>query len=230
MILAALGVLSARAMAEEDPDTEVARGHFNLGIASYAARDYQGALREFEAARKVKPLPAFDYNIGRCLDRTERYAEAVEAYERYLAAAPAAPDAAEVKERVVLLRARLSSRPVAPPVPPKVEPPPITPAVPVVTAPIAPAVPPPAEAPARRFLVPLLVGGAAVVAAGVGTALVLSVTPEYEKLASGPESCRPCRPEQYSALQARDYAGYALWAVAGAAVAVDAAISSSICP
>src|SRR5689334_6730252 len=88
-LLAGLAGLSGSARAdEEDPDTEVAKRHFREGSAAYERRDYAAALREFEAARAVKPVPQLDYNIGRCHDRLERYPEAVAEYKSYVAAQP----------------------------------------------------------------------------------------------------------------------------------------------
>src|SRR5262249_13805170 len=52
------------------------------------------------------PLPAFDYNIGRCSERLERWAAAAAAYERYLAAQPDAEDAVEIRQRIDILKAR----------------------------------------------------------------------------------------------------------------------------
>ena len=47
-----------------DPDTEIARRHFDRGTAFYGEGRYAQAIIEFEAAKKVKPLPDFDFNIG----------------------------------------------------------------------------------------------------------------------------------------------------------------------
>ncbi|HEY2745691.1 MAG TPA: hypothetical protein VGL86_13745, partial [Polyangia bacterium] len=94
---------------EADPDTEVAQRLFGEGVAAYGAHDYAHALEKFEAARRIKPLPAFDFNIARCHDRLGQAAPAIAAYERYLAQAPDAPDAAEVRERVGILRARVET-------------------------------------------------------------------------------------------------------------------------
>jgi tetratricopeptide (TPR) repeat protein len=93
----------------DDPDTEVARRHFVAGVSAYDRADYETALREFRTAQRARPRPAFDFNIGRCLDRMERYAEAIEAYQRFAAAAPDDPEAAEARARVTTLQARLQS-------------------------------------------------------------------------------------------------------------------------
>lgn len=91
-----------------DPDTEIARRHFDQGTALYYAGKYAVAIVEFEAAWKTKPSPAFDYNIGRCHDRLEHTVEAIGAYERYVASSPS--DAAEVVARIEVLKQRLVAR------------------------------------------------------------------------------------------------------------------------
>lgn len=70
LVLAA--ALAGTARAQDDPDTEVASRHFARATAAYDARDYETALKEFEAAKRAKASSALDYNIGRCYDRTER--------------------------------------------------------------------------------------------------------------------------------------------------------------
>jgi tetratricopeptide (TPR) repeat protein len=92
-----------------DPDTEVARKHFAAGSEHYRAGEYELALKEFETSRRAKALPALDYNIGRCLDRLERYSDAVAAYRRYVDAMPDAADAPEVKARIRELQDRLAA-------------------------------------------------------------------------------------------------------------------------
>src|SRR5581483_10842462 len=89
-----------------DPDTEAARNHYQRGSEHYAAGRYRDALDEFTRARRLKAMPALDYDIARCHDRLEEWAEAARAYQRYLSAVPDAPDAVELRARVELLRAR----------------------------------------------------------------------------------------------------------------------------
>lgn len=121
LVLVGLGAARARsAIAGEtpsdlDPDTEIARRHFEKGSGFYNVGDYAAAITEFEAARRIKPLPALDYNIARCHDRMEHAREAIKAYERYLAAEPNASDEAEIRARIIVLRKRLAeSAPAAP--------------------------------------------------------------------------------------------------------------------
>ncbi len=115
---------------DADPDTEIARRHFDRGTALYGEGKYAEAIAEFEAARNAKPVPALDYNIGRAYDRMEHPRDAIEAYERYLTRAPNAPDAAEVRARVSALKERTAAPATAaapPPVAATAAPPPLPP-------------------------------------------------------------------------------------------------------
>ncbi len=91
----------------DDPDVEIAQRRFMGATVFYQKGDYAHALREFRAAQEVKPLPEFDYNIARCLDRLERYTEALVNYERYLEERPNAIDGVAVRERIVVLQGRV---------------------------------------------------------------------------------------------------------------------------
>jgi tetratricopeptide (TPR) repeat protein len=142
--LAVLG-LSLPALAEQiDPDTEVARRHFERGSQLYEQQKYDEAINEFDQARQLKPLPAFDYNIARCHDRMGRWSEALAAYRRYIEAAPNEPDSDSVRERIKVLEPRVA-QPAHPP-----------PSTAVVA-------PPPTAAPSR----PVPRGGAKVIAGAV---------------------------------------------------------------
>ena len=98
-----------------DPDTQSARRHFDRGASLYDQAHYGAAVREFEAAKRVKPLAAFEFNIARCRDRLEEWSAAADGYERYLAAVPNAPEAAELRSRIAELRARVGGLVVATP-------------------------------------------------------------------------------------------------------------------
>ena len=102
---------NAQGPSDVDPDTEIARRHFERGTELYGVGRYAEAVGEFESARRAKPLPAFDFNIARAHDRMEHAREAIDAYERYLAAVPNAPDAGEVRARIAVLRGRLGTTP-----------------------------------------------------------------------------------------------------------------------
>jgi hypothetical protein len=71
----------------------------------------------------------------------------------------------------------------------------------------------------RRLVAPIAVGGAAVAGAVIAAALVGSVAPEYDHLK---QVCQgACTRPQWSGLEARADAGYALFAVAGALAVAD---------
>jgi tetratricopeptide (TPR) repeat protein len=69
---------------------QAARTHSQAGSSLYEIGDYNGALREFEAAYRKLPLPEFLFNIGQCRLRLNQLAPAREAFTRFLA--QAAPD------------------------------------------------------------------------------------------------------------------------------------------
>ncbi len=108
MVAVALLALPAAALALDDPDTEVARKHFENGRAAYDANNYETALHEFEAAKRAKRSPLLDYNIARCYDRLENYPKAVEHYQLYVSAMPGASDAGETRERIAQLKVRIA--------------------------------------------------------------------------------------------------------------------------
>ena len=232
-----------------DPDEEAARRHFARGLTHYDAGEYQEALSEFDAVKRFHDSAALDYNIARCYDRLERYAEAVAAYERYVAQKPDAPDAAETRERIATLRKRLAPPTTATPstatpstatptpttaTPTTATPPAATPPAPTLAAPSAPppvvAAPAPAPVdegapprPLRRYAAPIAIGAGALVAAAVGAGLLGSVASDYDH-ANGPSGCRPCSDAQIAPLEHRAIAGYALLGVGGALAVVDVAI------
>ena len=184
-----------------NPDTEVAQRLFAEGAAAYDGKDYAHALEKFEAARRIRPLPAFDYNIARCHDRLGQAAPAIEAYERYLAAAPDAADSAEVRTRVAVLRGRVET-----------------------TA--QPAQPPRTDAPRPHYTMPIVVGVIGVALVGAGAGLVGSVGPDYDALdrrwrVEGPTASVT---QQADSLRGREIAGWVLLGTGGAALVADVAL------
>jgi tetratricopeptide (TPR) repeat protein len=84
-----------------------ARDAFAQGQELYRAGDYAGALAAFQTAELTQPSPAAQYNIGRCYERLGQPAEAVAAFERYLAGAPDAADYQAVAEHTAELRRQI---------------------------------------------------------------------------------------------------------------------------
>jgi len=88
-------------------DVEQARADFERGAALYRAGEFRAALAAFEAAQARAPAPQSLFNIARCQERLGQFADAVDSYTAYLAAAPDAPDRAAVSARVEELRTQL---------------------------------------------------------------------------------------------------------------------------
>jgi tetratricopeptide (TPR) repeat protein len=190
---------------EPAADDMIARGHYARGAAAYDAGHYEEALHEFEDAHAAKPLPAFDYNIARCEDRLGHKTEAVVAYDRYLAVAGTAENAAEVRERVAILHHELAEIPAGA----------------QLSEPVA-AVTVSAKPRLRRWIVPGTVGGSALALGVIGAGLLGSAASSYRGLAS---SCSPrCSPGAWSGIPGREHAGEALLGVAAVGAAVDLAL------
>jgi tetratricopeptide (TPR) repeat protein len=188
-----------------DPDSEVARNHYNNGSSYYDSGDYVAALKEFEAGRALAPKPAFDFNIARCHDRLGHWAEAASEYEHYLAADPDAPDSAELRVRIDLLKRRAAEEPSASTGP---SPPPLA----LVT-------PPP-----KRLVRYSIAFGAVTLALGVaGTGTYLS---EWSDYTTARQRCdHKCDPATLggvgSRISAAQAAGGTLLGIAAAAAVVD---------
>jgi tetratricopeptide (TPR) repeat protein len=82
------------------------RGHelFVLGRDAYLAQRYEDALRYFRAAYQLSGRYELQYNIGQAADRLHRNPEALEAFQSYLANAPASQHRSEIEARVAALR------------------------------------------------------------------------------------------------------------------------------
>jgi tetratricopeptide (TPR) repeat protein len=106
--MSALVVAVGLFLAADPPEArDRAREAFAQGQALYLAGDFAGALAAFQAAESASPTPAAVYNIARCRERLGEIAQAVTAYESYLAQAPDAPDHDAVAGHVAELRRQL---------------------------------------------------------------------------------------------------------------------------
>ena len=86
----------------------ITRHIFNLARALQATGDMPAAIAGFERAIQLAP-GQFDFHLahGLALEAAERPREAATAYRRYLALAPASPEADKVKARIPLLEAKI---------------------------------------------------------------------------------------------------------------------------
>jgi tetratricopeptide (TPR) repeat protein len=207
-VLLLLAMATPAAAATADTDPAHARATFAEGMRHYDAGDYAGALGYFQDARRVLPAPELDYDVARCWDHLGHVDEAITEYRRYLAKAPTAANAAAVRARLLLLERARAGTPASSEANGAAAP------APAVTA---------SPATSRRWwLTPTLVGGSALVLAVVGSALVGSVKPDYDRLHA---TCNhSCMPSQWSGLEARADAGYVFWGLAGGLAVADAVL------
>ncbi len=109
LIVIAAVLLCATSAWAQQAVPEAAKKHLLAGIDAIekakTPSDVDRAVGEFEAAAKIAPdSPEAYYFLGKTLSMTRgRTKQAIDAYNRYLALAPNAPDAAKVKAEVAEL-------------------------------------------------------------------------------------------------------------------------------
>ena len=87
--------------------SDEARRHYDNGEAAVKARDFEGAIKEFEQAIRLAPdWPDAFYDLGLAQEGAKKYADAVRSYREYLRLAPNAADAEEVKSLINKLEYR----------------------------------------------------------------------------------------------------------------------------
>jgi hypothetical protein len=89
------------------PNLAEAKKHYGAGEKKFKAGDYAGALADFQAADQIKSTPQSQRYIGLCQDNLGHYSEAVEAYEKFLAAVPKKmkKEGDELTKRVATIKA-----------------------------------------------------------------------------------------------------------------------------
>jgi len=85
VVLSAVPTTTAQAA---PPSLTEAKKHYGAGEKEFKAGDYAAALTDFQAADAIKSTPQSQRFIGLCQDKLGHYAEAVAAYEKFLAAVP----------------------------------------------------------------------------------------------------------------------------------------------
>jgi len=115
LLLAAFLALPGVAGAADPPDAPsaepaaAARAAYRRGADLYKAGKYREAIAQFEAADRLKPSPALQFNIGQSWERLGDHAEALASFARYLRLDPAAPNRESVQRSVRSLEARLAA-------------------------------------------------------------------------------------------------------------------------
>jgi hypothetical protein len=107
------------------------RAKMEEGQGLFLAGKYEEAARAFESGYATHPYSAFLFNAGVCHQKSNNPEAAQQAFEAYLAKDPNAPDAADVKKRLVELGALLAARKAALEAPPTAD---GTPAPPLPTS------------------------------------------------------------------------------------------------
>jgi tetratricopeptide (TPR) repeat protein len=133
LVAALLVTATAPALADQKRDEKAwreAKEHFKRGKRLHDSGKYDEAIVEYEAAYQLAPIPDLLFNLGQVYRLKGENAKAVDAYERYLQAAPEGPGASDAREFLAELRARNAPDP-QPVEQPAVDdrPPPIRPAI-----------------------------------------------------------------------------------------------------
>ena len=193
VLLWLLSACVAAARADEVAGREQARMHFRAGTVFYEAGSYDAAIREYESAYKLAPLPDLLFNLAQAHRLAGHARAAAGAYRRYLELRPTGVTAdqarqllseVEVAATAAPLTPATSAAPLAPtsaaPLPPTLA----EPLPPTLVAPALVAAPSPAlqltAAPARRRPVVYkqwwLWTATALAAGGIATGVALAVS------------------------------------------------------
>jgi hypothetical protein len=184
--------LAGGARAQSSAD-DLARRHFDSGVAYLEESDYENALSAFRKAYELSPRPEILLNIATVQERRGDLAGALAALREYLTQAPNGEHVETVKLRVKNLERRVPEEP-APEAAPDTAPAPAAPAPP--PPPPAPAPPPEQDetGPDRTLAYVVLGAGAAF---GVGAVVTgIMAKGEYD---DAKDSCSPnCSEDELS--------------------------------
>jgi len=85
-----------------------AKQHFQAGVTAYEVGDFQGALKEFQEAFRLKPHPLVRVNMANCYDNLDKPVEAIFHFEKFMAAEEGTPEQhKEVREALRRLRQKV---------------------------------------------------------------------------------------------------------------------------
>jgi tetratricopeptide (TPR) repeat protein len=80
--------------------TDRAKALFAVGNRHYELAEYPQALEIYKKAYRVKPLPAFQFNIAQCHRKLGQHREAIQMYQAYLVGVPSADNKALVESLI----------------------------------------------------------------------------------------------------------------------------------
>ena len=118
----AVCVLALRpAYGQSEAALKKAKAAFDQAQAEFLQGKYDEAARNFQSAYDARPFPSFLYNVaatyhtkGKKDSDPVAYQKAIDAYRKYLAADPAAPDKAKVEKAIDVLEAEIKRLKAAP--------------------------------------------------------------------------------------------------------------------
>jgi hypothetical protein len=99
------------AAAAEKQKRDTARGHYEAGRTKLDAKDYAGALTEFQAANAIIPSPQAQEKIALCYDGMNDAPNALKAYELFI---EQAKDSEKLKAEVEAAKGRIEALKNAP--------------------------------------------------------------------------------------------------------------------
>ncbi|HEX9307617.1 MAG TPA: PEGA domain-containing protein [Anaeromyxobacter sp.] len=105
LVLAAL----AAALPARPDDVAEAKSRFKKGVELFRTRHFRDAAAEFEAAYRLKPHGAIQFNLAQCRERLEEWPGALRSYEDYLREVPDAKDRAAVRAAMHRVEERLAA-------------------------------------------------------------------------------------------------------------------------
>lgn len=111
--LALLGQ-SATAFGQDSPD-ELARRHFESGVAYLQEADYENALKAFEKSYELSKRPDLLLNIATVHERKGDFKAGVASLKKFLEVAPETEQRATVEARIANLEKRIQEGATAPP-------------------------------------------------------------------------------------------------------------------
>ncbi len=88
----------------QDESLNRARDAFDQGQTFFQAGKFTEAAEQFMQAYAARPFAQFLFNVGACYEKGNDYGQALEYYEKYLAAKPEKEDADKTKLRIEALK------------------------------------------------------------------------------------------------------------------------------
>lgn len=109
--------LSAPALAQQpDGDAiERAKKHFEVAELHFKEGEYAQAIEQYRKAHALSQEPVLLFNVGLCLEKQGKAAEAIAGYRAYLEADPEGQKAAEARYRLEALEKAAATDPVKEP-------------------------------------------------------------------------------------------------------------------